>query len=144
MSYSYIQAIGEGFPNVHVHCQGDGTNYEDLVHDGGDPIPLKEVLDQWIADRVQQTSLEITRLEFRRLFTLLERVAIDGFANNPTIPDNYKAILTTVMKDLDAATSIRLDDPDTIAGVTLLAGVGLITAERAQQVLSKTPPPQSP
>lgn len=46
---TYIQAIGWGFPAVQCHAVGDGSVYENLVYDSGDPIPSKATLDAWIA-----------------------------------------------------------------------------------------------
>lgn len=50
---TYIQAIGWGFPNVQCHCIGDGSVYENIVHDSGDPLPSKATLDDWIANNNQ-------------------------------------------------------------------------------------------
>lgn len=42
---NYIEIIGTNFPNVRCHAQGDTYTYEDIIYDGGDPLPSKEVLD---------------------------------------------------------------------------------------------------
>jgi hypothetical protein len=43
---SYVKIINDYFPNVMCHAQrGRGDNYDDLFHDGGDPIPSQEDLD---------------------------------------------------------------------------------------------------
>jgi len=54
MSMTYMQAIGEGFPNTQCHSIGDGSVYDNIVHDAGDPIPEKAVLDTWIEARVKE------------------------------------------------------------------------------------------
>lgn len=54
MGMTYMQAIGEGFPNTQAHAIGDGSIYEDIVHDAGDPVPSKTVLDNWIAAKVRE------------------------------------------------------------------------------------------
>jgi hypothetical protein len=52
--YTYIAAIGEGFPNTQCHCFDDGTVYENIIYDQGDAIPPKEVLDAWIAAKIKE------------------------------------------------------------------------------------------
>ena len=42
---TYIQVISDNYPNVKCHALGDGSVYEDLVWDSGDPIPPKAELD---------------------------------------------------------------------------------------------------
>lgn len=49
MATTYIEAIGKGFPGVQCHAIGDGSTYESLVWDAGQPIPSQQVLDEWIA-----------------------------------------------------------------------------------------------
>lgn len=46
---NYIEVLGAKFPNVQAHCVGDPTNFEDIVYDGGDPMPTAEQFTQ--ADR---------------------------------------------------------------------------------------------
>lgn len=79
-----------------------------------------------------------TKLEFRNLFTLPERVAIDNFELNPAISDTNKMTLRTLFKDQEAAMYIDLGRTDTQQGVQFLAVAGLISAERASQILSTT------
>jgi hypothetical protein len=45
MHSSYVDVISTYFPKVYVSANGDGFEYDDLVWQGGDPIPLKSVLD---------------------------------------------------------------------------------------------------
>ena len=54
MSIIYMQAFGDGFPNTQAHAMGDGSVYESIVYDGGDLIPSKEVLDNWILAKVKE------------------------------------------------------------------------------------------
>lgn len=51
----YINAISNGFPNTQVSYQGNVADniYENLIHEQGDPIPSKEVLDAWIDAKVK-------------------------------------------------------------------------------------------
>ena len=50
-----------------------------------------------------------------------------------------KAVLSTIMKDLDVSGEVQLDNPDVAAGVQFLETVGLLGAGRAAQILSNTP-----
>lgn len=139
---SYFKAILQGFPNVYVSVSGDETLYENITWEGGDPLPIKSVLDQWIIDHPNYETLPtpLTKLEFRKLFTLSERVIIDNAQTNPSISSENKAILFTMQKDMELATEIDLTNSDTIAGVNFLESLGLIATGRAEQVLSNTPP----
>lgn len=137
---SYIEAIGRGFPAVQCHALGDGTDYDSLVWESGAPLPSKEALDAWIAANPVSTGVSLTRYEFRKLFTLNERVAIDNANANTTIPANYRAVLVTLMKDLELSGLVELSNPDVIAGVRLLEQVGLIATGRGDRILANLPP----
>lgn len=139
MSHTYIQAIGLGFPNVQAHATGAGTVYTDLVWDGGAPLPSQATLDQWIQSNPDNVGIVIPKYEFRKLFTLNERVAIDNVQYNPNIPAQYKAILLTINKDLEVSSEVQLYNPDVINGVGLLEQIGLIAPGRAAQILTNTP-----
>jgi hypothetical protein len=142
MSITYIQAISVGFPAVQCHAVGDGSVYEDIVWDAGQPLPSKETLDSWIASNPQTGSVGVvlTKYQFRKLFTLNERVAVDNAQSNTAIPAQYRAILLTMTKDMELSAEVQLDNPDTQAGVMLLEQIGLIGPGRATQIISNTPP----
>ena len=136
---NYIEAIGIGFPLVQCHTLGDGSDYNSLVWDAGEAIPTKETLDTWIAANPKANSERIlTKYQFRKLFTFTERVSIDNFATNPAITAQNKAVLSTIMKDLDVAGEVQLDNPDVAQGVQFLETVGLLGTGRAAQILSNT------
>ena len=138
---TYIEAIGKGFPGVQCHAIGDGSTYESLVWDAGQPIPDKTTLDQWIAaNPVTPIGIALTLYEFRKLFTFAERVAIDGSPTNTAIPANYRAMLLTLLKDLELSGEVQLWNPDVQQGIDLLEQIGLIGQDRAAQILSNTPP----
>ena len=138
---TYIEAIGRGFPLVQCHALGDGSVYESLVWDAGEPIPSKEVLDAWIAANPSLSAERVlTKYQFRKLFTFTERIGIDNFMANPNISAQNKAILSTIMKDLDVAGVVELDNPDVGQGIGFLEQVGLIGAGRAAQIIANTPP----
>jgi hypothetical protein len=119
---------------------GDPFDYNSLDWEGGAALPSQDELNEWIlANPGYSVRLELTKYEFRKLFTLNEKVAIDNCQTNATIPAQYKAILVSVMKDLELSAVIHLDNPDVAAGVNLLVSVGLLTAPRAAEILSNTP-----
>lgn len=47
-NYSYVQAVGQGFPLVNCHANGRGEQYAELTWDSGDPLPSQATLDAWI------------------------------------------------------------------------------------------------
>jgi len=60
----YVECIGKYFPTVFVHCTGTAINgtmlekYESLIHDGGDYIPSKAVLDDFIFEDLKITAID--------------------------------------------------------------------------------------
>ena len=143
MATTYIEAIGKGFPGVQCHALGDGSTYESLVWDAGQPIPSQQVLDEWIAANPSISAERvITKYQFRKLFTFTERVNIDNFAMNPNLSDQSKAALSTILKDLDVSGEVQLDLPDVSAGIQFLEQVGLLSTGRAAQIIANTPPGQ--
>ncbi|MCA6236810.1 MAG: hypothetical protein IM651_03360 [Phenylobacterium sp.] len=76
---------------------------------------------------------ELNKIDFLRLFTQAERIAIrEAAAVNPLIAD-YQHML-------DAATVVRRSDPDIQTGVPLLELGGLIGVGRAAQILAGEAP----
>jgi hypothetical protein len=141
MSHTYLTAISSGFPLVQCHANGDGSVYENIVWDGGEPIPSKQSLDTWIAANPDsQPERILTKYQFRKLFTFTERIGIDNFASNPNISAQNKAILSTIIKDLDMSGEVQLDNPDVAQGIGFLEQVGLLSAGRAAVIISNTPP----
>jgi hypothetical protein len=139
MAYTYIQAIGIGFPSVHCHAIGDGSVYTDIVWDSGAALPSQTTLDQWIASNPVATVVAVTKYEFRKLFTLPERMAVDSAPTNTAIPANYRAMLYTFMKDLELSQEVQLTNSDVMQGVGFLEQLGLLAPGRAAQILSNTP-----
>ena len=45
MPSTYLEALAIKFPNVNAHSLDSGSEYEMLVHDGGDVMPSKTALD---------------------------------------------------------------------------------------------------
>lgn len=85
-------------------------------------------------------SLEITKFQFRQLFTTEERIAIDNAEYNLSLSGRSKAILSTITKDLAASASVGLRLPSVISGVQFLVSVNMITTQRAGRILAGLPP----
>lgn len=56
---TYMLAIGSGWPNVQCSAIGDGSVYEQIIWQSGDPLPPKADLDIWITAK---TTDEVWRL----------------------------------------------------------------------------------
>lgn len=141
MAYTYIEAISAGFPLVFCHSTGDGSVYEDIVWDGGAALPSKAELDSWIAANPDPANqMVLTKYQFRKLFTFMERVTFDSIQNNTNISAQYRAMVITLMKDLELSGVVELYNPDVIAGIQFLEQIGLLASGRAAQILANTPP----
>ena len=68
----------------------------------------------------------VTKLTFRRRFTLQERIAID----NSTDP-----VVRTLLTDLAMAEEINLDDTDLASGLAYVEQLGLIAPGRSSEIL---------
>lgn len=76
---------------------------------------------------------ELHKVDFLRLFTQAERIAIRSAAKVNPIVEDYQAML-------DAATVIRLSDADIQEGIPDLEDAGLIGPGRAAQILAGESP----
>lgn len=109
-----------------------------------DPMPAdrqaKAFADRPAADRrwnavdldyttiVEPPPSAVSSLEFLKRFTQVERVAIRGAAKSDPALEDFLDLI-------DKANEIRLNDPDTIAGVQYVVSQGLLSAGRASEVL---------
>lgn len=139
---TYVQALTIGYPGVVFSATGDGSIYTNITWISGTAMPTQAELDTWIAANPNAVALsqEITKYEFRKLFTFAERLAIDSAPTSTTISAANIATLNTMNKDMELSGSVVLSNPDTIAGVNFLASLGLIASTRVSQILSNTPP----
>ena len=84
-------------------------------------------------------SPRITRLAFRNRFTTAEKVALELAAlDNPSATMAQRqqaAALRAHMKDLDAATFVDLNRPETVTAVQALEAGGLLAPGRAATIL---------
>lgn len=71
----------------------------------------------------------LTKLQFLRRFTQAERITMRAAASASAEMFDY-------MELLRLAEEVVLNDPDTIAGVTMMEVAGIIGAGRAQEVLN--------
>ena len=60
--------------------------------------------------------------------------------SNPNISAQNKAVLSTIIKDLDVSGEVQLDLPDVAQGIGFLEQIGLIGTGRAAQIISNSPP----
>jgi hypothetical protein len=136
-----MDAIGIGYPAVQCHAIGDGSIYANIVWDAGSPLPVQDELDNWITANPNTTkNMAITKYEFRKLFTLNERVAVDNVQSNTNIPANYRAILLTMAKDMELSAVVDLTNPDVMSGTQLLEQLGLLAVGRSATILANLPP----
>lgn len=83
MSYTYIGAISEGFPNVQVSSTHAET-YESLRWVGGDPMPTKAELDAWIANQTAAESV----INANKVVQVLDGVIPQMQGTSRITPDN--------------------------------------------------------
>lgn len=76
-----------------------------------------------------------TKLQFRRLLTLSERIVLDGIETSAA-PENVKATVHTIKEDFAAAQYISLEDPITVQAINAFEQMGLIATGRAAQILA--------
>ena len=76
-------------------------------------------------EEVAASGRMVTRLQFRRLFTFAERVAIDA---------SLDPVVRTFLTDLAMTSEVDLEDSDVIGGLAYLEGVSLIASGRAAEI----------
>lgn len=106
---------------VHAYGADIPSHYETFPLEQYNHILQKEV----IAEPVRT----VTKLEYLRRFTQVERIAIRAASTQSPELADYLAML-------EIAQDIDLDDPDTVAAVTMLEQAGLIAAGRAAEILA--------
>lgn len=86
------------------------------------------------------TPLIITKFEFRKLFTLAERTLIDNIQYNSNFSGPVKAVVNTILTDLNVSGDVNLHLLDVVQGVMYLKQIGILTAARAERILANLPP----
>jgi hypothetical protein len=89
---------------------------------------------QTVADPPPPRVTVVSSLTFRRLFTDAERQAI-------TQAGQTNAQIRAFMDDESAAGTVHLDDPEVTTGIGMCVTLGLLTQDRANQILAGMPPP---
>lgn len=89
---------------------------------------------------------KITKLAFRQRFTSTEKAGIEiASLDDPAAPMAQRGLAATLranQQDVQAATYIDLQRPDTRAGVQALEQYGLIAVGRAAAILDTLPTPE--
>ena len=86
------------------------------------------------------TPLILTKFQFRKLFTLEERTLIDNIQYNTNFSGSVKAVVNTMMRDLEVSGEVDLHLLDVIQGVQFLKQIGILTAARATRILANQQP----
>ncbi len=85
ISYTYMQAIGIGFPGVWCHSPDNGAIYESIVTEPGITLPTKSALDTWIVNQVKTDVWELIKAERdRRKNEGGYTVGIDWYHSDPS------------------------------------------------------------
>lgn len=84
---NYMDCLGGSFPDVKAICFGDPFNYNDIQWEGGDPLPLKEVLDECVLHDTKDAKV-------KELSLACEKEIIGGFESSalgsPAIYDSER------------------------------------------------------
>ena len=111
-----------------------GTVTDDYVAQEGEvllPLPEGFDLDSWEYSEgaLRKKPVRLTRLDYMRRFTLVEEAGIRVAARTDPM-------IEVILGRLSAAEYVDVTDPETMAGVDYLVGMGLLTAERKAEVLA--------
>jgi hypothetical protein len=110
-----------------------------VTRDGNGIIVSQIGAESW--SRVNSPVL--SKFQFRSLFTLVEKLAMDNYSTNPALTALQQQMLNTLHIDFIVAENMDLTDPATIAGVQFLESAGIIASGRAAQVLANQAPPSA-
>lgn len=86
------------------------------------------------------TPLVLTKFQFRKLFTLAERTTIDNIQYNPNFSNSVKAVVNTILRDLEVSGEVDLHLVDVVQGVNFLKQIGILTDVRCARILANLPP----
>lgn len=109
----------------------DYMDYVNWVAAGNSPTEVSVPIMQ---------STKITRFAFRSRFSASEKVALEfAMMDDPNSSQQQRqiaAMLRVFMKDLDNAQFVVLDRPDIMQGVQMLVQLGVLTSDRATEILT--------
>jgi hypothetical protein len=83
---------------------------------------------------------QLTKFQFRQLFTFEERVKIDNLQYSDKVPGAVKAAVFTFQKDMELSSVVELGSPAVTAGIMFLNQIGLLTIKRADRILANLRP----
>lgn len=108
-----------------LHAKYDEAT-QTFVDDGWTPPPITPELPT-----------RMSKLAFQSRYTLAEQVAIEAAAQATGGPLNatQRATLRVLERALQSANDVDLTDPRTVQGVQTHAALGLLTPQRAAQIL---------
>jgi hypothetical protein len=146
-----IDALG-GHDAIAVRVAAFGRAVEDHRFTVGEPAPAEHPLIEAIVrgggmgtvqiieqDQAAATTPFIAPIDFRRRFTLQERASITLAASRAM--DAGDAVLQVWIDDLNSARDVCTDHVEITSGMVELVRRGLLTADRAAEILAPTPLP---
>ncbi len=63
ISYTYIDAIGKGYPGIGCRCTGDDSAYESIIPVEGTTLPSQAELDTWIVNQIKLDMWDLIKEE---------------------------------------------------------------------------------
>ena len=112
----------------HLESQDGGSSYLNRKAISLDPLAFDMTAhyDHETGDLLVMPYV-LTVLEFQRRFTREERIAV-------RIAAKTDAVVEDLVRLMDAATAIDVDDSDIVAGLNYLVTLGILTVERVAQI----------
>lgn len=125
MTWYYLFRVADG-----ALLSGGTVLGENVLNDAtldfiSKPGRVDERFNQWdttlrdFVPRPQPQRRILSRLEFRRRYTLAELSTLNALRLDQTVPAAIRGQLETLHQYVSDATNINLDDPDTVTGVAL-------------------------
>lgn len=112
---------------VYRYSAGTPIPWSGMEFDTHDHTEVVEVVPD--VQPVTVTARIWSRVDFLRKFTPAERIAIRTAAKQVPELDDFMFLL-------EAAAEVHSDNPDVVAGLTLLTQVGLLAVGRAGEILA--------
>ena len=107
---------------------------------GAPSVTVQQQLGAAQPTTTPSTPLEVTKFQFRKLFTFNERLAVDNIQYNTALSGSVKAAVSTMQKDVEVSAVVNLHMPDVIAGINFLTSIGILSPQRAIRIKSNLPP----
>lgn len=108
----------------------DGTNGEwVLCGDAGPDWTTADNGATYAPPAAPEGPRVLAKLDYLKRFTQAERIAIRELGQSNAVVNDYIELM-------NAAVTVRLDDPDTVGGVNALESAGALAAGRAAEILA--------